>query len=182
MDSERVSTYGRHYPAYARLGSAYLAKVRQTQDPFPLREARRNFKRSLEIQSNLEAIKGMAALYSYSHRFEEALRWARRASEVAPTDTSATLLLVEAYLGLGRGGEVVRLLSERNPEASDFFTEAAQGRAFMERRHFRAAAGAFSRAAAFARRSADAILLTARATGLFHGVMSPTIPTGQVLS
>ncbi len=149
--SEKVSQHPRHYPAYALLGGAYLDKARQTHNPDFLREARRNLQRSLEIQPTFHALKTMAGLCNFAHRFEEALQWARDAAEASPTDTYVVSIAVEAYLGLGRDSDAAKQFLSEDTEPSDFHIAAARGHWFESQKRFNEAAAAFSKAAAFAR-------------------------------
>ena len=87
--SDKVAHHPRHYPAYAQLGASYLAKARLTLDPADVTAARGALNRSLEIQPNFGAIKSMAAVCNFAHRFEEALRWGERAREAAAADRSS---------------------------------------------------------------------------------------------
>ena len=81
---EKTASHPRLYPAHAQLGAAFLQKAKESHDPLCLEKAHRALERSVEIQPNFSAFKAMADLCNFSHRFEEALRWADRAAEAFP--------------------------------------------------------------------------------------------------
>lgn len=149
--SNKISEHPRHYPSYALLGAAYLDKARETFDPSWLTKARSALNRSLEIQPNFEAFKVMAALCNYAHRFEEALRWGKRAAETYSTDTEVTALLVEAYMGLGKYDEARKLLPPAGQKPADFYTASAMGNYLVSQRRYKEAVDCFDKAAEFAR-------------------------------
>ena len=153
--SDKIDTYPRHCPAYAQLAVAYLDKARQTHDPTCLKKARQALRQSLEIQPNFQAFKTMAAVCNFAHRFEEALRWAKRAAEAAPDDTAVTAMLVEAYLGLGRYGDAETILPQGNVAPGDFHIAAARGHWFASLRRFNQAAAAFQESVDFARQAEE---------------------------
>jgi tetratricopeptide (TPR) repeat protein len=149
--SNKTSEHPRHYPSYALLGAAYLDKARETLDPSWLTKARSAMNRSLEIQPNFEAFKVMTALCNYAHRFEDALQWGKRAAETYPTDTEVTVLLVEAYMGLGKYDEARKLLPPAGQKPADFYTASAMGNWLVSQRRYKEAVDCFSKAAEFAR-------------------------------
>jgi tetratricopeptide (TPR) repeat protein len=89
------------YPAYARLGLAFLQKARESGEPGYLEDAERAFRQSLGYQRNFEALRGLGAALLAQHRFGEALSLAREAVETLPTDPEAHGLLFDIQLALG---------------------------------------------------------------------------------
>lgn len=150
--ARKVREHSRLYPAYAQLGAAYLDKARQTHDPALLNKARTLLNRSLEIQPNFPAMKTMTALCNFTHRFEEALEWGRRALQASPNDAAVTALLVEAYLGLGHTADAERLLPVKvGTEPTGFYTAVAQAHWLASKGRGADAAAAFVKAGEFAR-------------------------------
>ena len=145
--SQRVADRPRLYPAYALLAEAYLDKARETGDAKPLAKARAALDRSLEIQANFEAYKTHAAVANYSHRFEDALRWARLAAEALPSDTSITAMMVEAHLALGRSDDAGELLSKVDQPSPDFHLSAARGHWLISQKRYDEAVASFLQAA-----------------------------------
>jgi tetratricopeptide (TPR) repeat protein len=124
---EQAAAHPKHYPAFARLGQAWLDRARQTYDPADLQAARAALQRSLEIQPNFEALRDLAATANYAHRFDEALRWCRQAADAAPQDKGVLAMQVEALLALGRRDEALTAIGGENIPAADFYTAAALG-------------------------------------------------------
>ncbi|MCH8243139.1 MAG: tetratricopeptide repeat protein, partial [Planctomycetes bacterium] len=140
---------------YAQLAEAYLQKARDTHDPTLLRKARKNLRRSIEIQPNFHAFKIFTALCNFSHRFEEALVWGARAAEGSPGDTAVTAMLVEASLGLGRYAAAKKLLPPNGAEPPDFYAAFSQARWLASQDRVDQAVDAFRKAARFARADHD---------------------------
>jgi tetratricopeptide (TPR) repeat protein len=124
---KQVEKHPKHYPAYARLGRAWLEKARKTYDPAALADARKALQRSLEIQPSYEAFYYSAEVASYSHRFEEALEWCRKAAEAYPEDKSVLAIRVDALMALGRRDEARAAIGGNQVVATDFYTAAALG-------------------------------------------------------
>lgn len=89
------------YPAYARLGAAYLQKARETGDAGFYDQAERHLEQSLRYQRNFEAARWLAAAYSARHKFQQALPYAGEAVSAVPTDVESQAALFDAQLGLG---------------------------------------------------------------------------------
>lgn len=123
---QKVARDPRLYPAYAQLGASYLARARVTLDPTDVAAAREALDRSVQIQPSFAAYKTMAAVSNFSHRFNDAIRWAQRAHEASPEDGAVTAQLVEAYLGLGRIDDAAALLQLDQPPA-DYYRIVAMG-------------------------------------------------------
>lgn len=124
---QQVERLPNHYPAYARLGRAWLDQARETYDPTALSAARGALRRSLEIQQNFEALHDSAAVANYSHRFEEALRWCGLAAEAFPEHHGVLALRVEALLALDRGVEAREALGGKDAAPVDFHIAASLG-------------------------------------------------------
>jgi tetratricopeptide (TPR) repeat protein len=89
------------YPAYARLGAAYIQKARETGELEYYTEAERHLRRSLEFQRNFEALLWLGIALLNQHRFQEALPYTREAVETLPTSIEAQGALFDVYLSLG---------------------------------------------------------------------------------
>lgn len=89
------------YPAYARLGAAYLQKARETGRLSYHDDAERYLLRSLDFQRNYEALRWLAVLRLEQHQFREALSYAQEAVETLPADLEAKGTLFDVYLALG---------------------------------------------------------------------------------
>jgi tetratricopeptide (TPR) repeat protein len=149
---QRVAAHPKHYPAYARLGRAWLDRAQETYDPADLAAARKALRRSLEIQPSFEALRDLAATANYAHRFEEALNWCDQAADAAPQDKSVLAMQVEALLALGRREEAHAALGGERAKATDFYTAAAQGHWQLSQDRCAAAAERFQTAARLARK------------------------------
>ena len=141
----RVDREPQLYPAFAHLGAAYLDKARLTRDPVWLAQSREALIRSQEIQSNFDAMKSMAAVCNYAHRFEEALHWLDRAAGAMPEDTSLVAMRVEALMALGQMDEAQRVAAVG--EVNDFYVAAARGQIAMATGRYDDAKAAFLSAA-----------------------------------
>lgn len=144
------------YPVWAELGEAHLDRARVTRAPEDVHAARAAFERSLAVQENAIALRGMMALANYRHRFEEALEWAPRARAAWPEDSTVLGLEVEALLSLAesdplrldeaRGAVARRVIDER-----DFHARAARARLWLVEGRIDDAAQEFLAAADVAR-------------------------------
>ena len=99
------------YPAYARLGAAYLQKARETGDAGYYDQAERHLEQSLRYQRNFEAARWLAAAYSARHTFQRALPYAREAISAVPSDVESQAALFDAQLGLGDRGAAAATLA-----------------------------------------------------------------------
>ncbi len=154
------ATLERHpnlYPVWAELGEAYLDGARVSRDPVLVRRALEAFERSLGIQPNFVAQRGMTALANFRHRFEEALAWAARARETHPPDTSVLAMQVEALLSLGRVDEAQAVLDAHGSAAGDFHALSARARVLVARGEPMPAARTYEDAADLAREQAPAL-------------------------
>jgi len=173
--SERIAESPRLYPMYTQLGIALLDRTKETHDPTLLAKAREAEATALAIQDNFESLLAMAAIQNYSHRFEDAIRWGRRAADAsvggdAARDPAVTALLVEACLGFGKLEEAAGLVPRSVEEADDFHAAASLGRWLAEAGRADEAEKAYSRAAELARRE-DAPALAAWAETAAAGAL-----------
>lgn len=148
---DKIAKSPEHYPSYALLGNAYLSKARETGNPEFLTNARQNVRKSLEIQPNYQALKTMAMISNYSHRFAEASEWAEKAAQASPEglsgDAELSSIMIESFLGLGqieKAEKVLKELAKNKPD--DFFTFASQGHFYKASNKVDEAAKAFSEA------------------------------------
>ncbi len=153
--SAAVTKHPRLYPAHTQLGVALLDRTRETHDPRLLAGARKAEETSLAIQPGYEAMFAMTAIQNFSHRFEDAIRWGKRAAAasiggVDAPDPAVVAALVEAHLGFGQPDEAERLLPPSLEGAKDFHTAVSAGRVLAERGKPREAAIAMSRASELA--------------------------------
>lgn len=151
--SSRLAEHPRLYPVHAQLGEAYLDKARETFDPVWLGRAHSALLRSHEIQPNYPAMKLMAALAAYRHRFEEALEWVERASRTSPDDPDLAALGVEALLGLGRVDRARALLPPPGEPPEHFSEAAALGQWLLSQERYDEAVELFRAGAELARRA-----------------------------
>ena len=93
------------YPAYARLGLAYVQLARESGTASYYREAVRFLRQSLDYQRNFEALWGMAVALSQQHYFREALDYAQEAAAAMPSNPEAQGVLFDIRLALGDVGE-----------------------------------------------------------------------------
>jgi len=147
------------FAGHAALGAAYLDKARASHDVRFVAKAREALERSLEIQPNLNALVSMAALCSFSHRFQCALDYAEQAASARADDLRIRSIRIEAQLGLGRTDDVRALLEASKDDPKDVLLEAGRGRWLAELRRFDEAHDAFERAAARARESSASDLV-----------------------
>lgn len=161
---EKIAFYGqkitesdKHYPAYAFLASAQLEKARETGDPAYLAEARKNIEASMKIQPNYDAMKTMAMISNYSHRFADAIEWGNKAAEASPEglalDSVVTSVLVEAHLGKGEVDKAEALLDQLTTvgkKPDDFYSSSARAMVYKARNKIDDAVKAFEAAGKFA--------------------------------
>jgi len=147
---QHVDQHPKHYPAYARLGRAWLDEAKRTYDPAALAKARASLRRSLEILANYEALHGLAATANHAHRFEEALDWCRQAAAADPDDKSVVAMQVEALLGLGRMDDARAAIGESVKADSNFYLAAALGHWHLAQEQSEKAAARFLEAARLA--------------------------------
>ncbi len=137
------------FAVHALLGTAYLEKARASNEPKWLPLAESSLEKSLKIQPNFDAHKGMTALNAFRHRFAEALRWAERAQPTRE-ETDITALMVETRLGLGEIDQAMKLLPPLDSEPADFYTAASIAAVLKAQEHFDEARAAYLQAEQFA--------------------------------
>jgi tetratricopeptide (TPR) repeat protein len=144
-----VREHPKVFAAFAALGSAYLAKARETHEAEWLVKARTAIERSLKIQPNLNALVTMAEICNFGHRFACGLEFAKRASQTIPLDPRLLPLRVEAHLGLGQLEAAAKLLEPHaHSSTPPFGMLGARGRWFAEQERFDEAHASFVAAAA----------------------------------
>ena len=89
------------YPAYARLGAAYIQKARETGRQIIYDEAVTTLQTSLRDQQNYEALFWLATAQLARHEFQEALAYAQETIATRPSDLGAQGTLFDVYLALG---------------------------------------------------------------------------------
>lgn len=107
----RVGANPADVSSYALLADAYLAKIRETEDPRfyagaerALDEGHRRAPRSAAIAT------GFASLALSRHEFREGLEWGLRARRLAPDLVRPLGLIVDAQIELGRYDDAARTL------------------------------------------------------------------------
>jgi tetratricopeptide (TPR) repeat protein len=148
------------FAGFAALGAAYLVKARETHDFAWLGKARKAATRSLELQSNLNALLTMAEICTFSHRFGEARAFIERAALIPRGGASVLTLRIDAHLGLGELDAANQLIEPMlRAAAPSFAAWAARGRWFAEQERFDDANQAFIAAAEAARKQGNADLV-----------------------
>jgi len=95
--------------AYAGLGSAYLARARETGDPGYYSRAERAFGAALRRDPrDLGALIGSGTLAGLRHDFRGQLALGRRAAAVAPRLARPLTVIADAQIELGRYGAAAR--------------------------------------------------------------------------
>ena len=89
------------YPAYARLGAAYLEKAQESGREEFFFEAETNLRESLVRQPNFEALHWLSTALLAQHRFAEALATARQAADTMPGSVESHALIFDSHLALG---------------------------------------------------------------------------------
>ncbi len=121
---DRIKADPEHYPSYTLLGVAYLDKAQDTHDPSDIESARNYALRSIEIQNNFEALKLLARIEGFVHRFDSSISYAEQAAKAAPeskADSQVASILVDAYLALGKQARAKELLDESADESFHHF-------------------------------------------------------------
>lgn len=153
--SGKVERRPRLYPVHVQLATAYFDKARETSDPRWLAEARRSVDRSIAIVGTYEAFVMLARIANHAHRFEDAIRWARRvnteAVKAAGMDRVLIPILVEAHIALGQDEDARALLPPEGTPPADFFTAAALGQWWSSQARYAEAVNAFDAAAVLAK-------------------------------
>lgn len=108
------------YPAYARLGAAYLQKARETGRAEYYDDAERYLERSIGFQRNFEAARWLAAVYSARHKFQQALPYAREAVSAMPSEIESQAALFDAQLGLGDRQAASAILTQMLEQSPGF--------------------------------------------------------------
>lgn len=111
-------------PDLARLGLAYLQKVREVTDPVYYTKAEGVFKKALQLDPvNFAAMEGMGSLNLSRHQFAQGLDWGLKAQKLQPRDTYAYGVMNDALIELGRYDEAVQILQtmiDIHPDLSSY--------------------------------------------------------------
>ncbi|RIK64233.1 MAG: hypothetical protein DCC65_14545 [Planctomycetota bacterium] len=167
----RVAESPELYPAHALLGAALFDKARADHDPALFAAAREALARSLAIQPNYPAMKSLAAVANYTHRFEDAVGLAREALAAEPEDQSLRAMIVEARLALGQDTEAQAVIAEMPDRPDSVYRRIAQGQLHRARDEYDAAEKCFAAAADSAARLAGHKKLRLWATIMAAGMM-----------
>jgi tetratricopeptide (TPR) repeat protein len=134
------------YPAYARLGAAYLQKARETGRAEFYGEAERHLEQSIRYQRNFEAARWLAAAFSARHKFQQALPYAREAVSAMPTDVESQAALFDAQLGLGDRDSAAATLAGMLDQGPSFTADTRLAALRQKESDFEEAAAAMERA------------------------------------
>ncbi len=108
----------------ARLGLAYLQKVREVGDPTYYSKAEAVLKKALELDAkNVEALGGMGTLSLARHQFAKALEWGKQAQAVNPNLSYNYGVIGDALVELGRYDEAVAIIQQMvntRPDVSSY--------------------------------------------------------------
>lgn len=108
------------YPAYARLGMAYIQKARETGDATYLTKAEEKLLASMAFQRNFEALRALAFLAMERHDFRGAFEYAKEALDASPSDLETKGILSDAYWALGDRPNAVKLVQEMLASGDNF--------------------------------------------------------------
>jgi tetratricopeptide (TPR) repeat protein len=89
------------YPAYARLGAAYMQKARETGRHILYDDAVTALQTSLQYQRNYEALFWLATAQLARHEFQDAQGYAQETIATRPSDLGAQGTLFDISLALG---------------------------------------------------------------------------------
>ncbi len=144
----RVTENPRLYPVWVQLGDAYFDKAKQTSEVAYLVKAHEAADRSLAMQETFHGYHLKARLFGHTHRFEEALVWAKKAQSAAviPPDPMINALEVEMLVGAGKLDEAKGLLPQQGAPVDNFYKAAAIARVANVEHRFADAAAAYVRA------------------------------------
>jgi tetratricopeptide (TPR) repeat protein len=122
--AETIIRLSPSHEGYNLLALAYIQKARETGDfSFNLR-AEAALKRSLEIApDNFDALKLQAVFLIASHRFREALDWARRAQAIRPDSPDVYGALTDAMIELGdykEAFDAAQKMIDLRPDSASF--------------------------------------------------------------
>ncbi len=110
--------------AYARLGVAYLQRVRETGDPALYTLAQQALDQALTLDpQQLDALVGQGLLATGRHDFLTALDWAAQARAINPYRADILGIEVDAYVELGRYAEAVtaaQAMVDLRPDLSSY--------------------------------------------------------------
>jgi tetratricopeptide (TPR) repeat protein len=109
---------------FADLGSAYLTRIGETEDPTLYDDAERSFRTALGLaRNNFAAIAGLAELELSRHHFHRGLALSLRAREINPSVARVDSGIIDAQIELGRYAAAERTLKRyigRQPELASY--------------------------------------------------------------
>ncbi len=145
----QIQLHPTSYALYTILATHYINKAKLTGSTSALTNAQHNLELVLKKQPNFSAYKTMADLFSYQHKFKEALSWAKQAAKIHSQDTSLFPLMTEIYLGLGQTNKAKTYLNSKLGK-SNYHLEAANAKLNVALKKHDIAATHFKAAAQFA--------------------------------
>ena len=109
---------------HTALGSAYLTRVGETEDPALYDDAERSFRTALDLAPNdFAAIAGLGELELSRHHFRRGLALSLRAREINPSVARVDSGIVDGQIELGRYAAAERTLERyvgRQPELASY--------------------------------------------------------------
>jgi tetratricopeptide (TPR) repeat protein len=109
---------------YAELGSAYLTRYGETENPAFYPKARQAFETALKLGPNdYSAVSGMAQLELSQHHFWRGLALAERARQINPSTVPVDGMIADAQIELGRYSAAAETLTRyvsRRPELGSY--------------------------------------------------------------
>jgi tetratricopeptide (TPR) repeat protein len=109
---------------YAELGTAYLTRYGETEDPAFYPKARQAFETALKLGPNdFSAVSGMARLELSQHHFRRGLALAEHARQINPSTVQVDGMIADAQIELGRYGAAADTLTRyvsRRPELGSY--------------------------------------------------------------
>ncbi len=121
---DKLKTKPNDSVSLARLGLAYLQKVREIGDPTYYGKAEGVLKKALEIDpKNVEALGGMGSLSLSRHQFAQGLEWGQKAQQLKPDQSYNYGVMGDALVELGRYDEAVTIVQrmvDLRPDISSY--------------------------------------------------------------
>jgi tetratricopeptide (TPR) repeat protein len=109
---------------YAELGSAYLTRYGETENPAFYPKAREALETALQLGPNdFSAVSGMAQLELSQHHFRRGLALAERARQINPSTVQVDGMIADAQIELGRYAAAADTLTRyvsRRPELGSY--------------------------------------------------------------
>jgi tetratricopeptide (TPR) repeat protein len=109
---------------HAQLGSAYLTRYGETEDPSFYPKARQAIETALKLDPNdFSAVSAMAQLELSQHHFRRGLALAERARQISPSTVQTDGMIADAQIELGRYTAAAKTLQRyvgRRPELGSY--------------------------------------------------------------